>query len=643
MNMSKKIEYTKTVNLYFSGIIQFTNSISARQRWARSHDIRSTIISSVYKDLDLQQIQDVTAEVSNHNMKNDTKQLQKFIDEFDRFINPFSPEVPQDLLLNISSGKAASEVVEKFLLNVEKNGDIRRQTFIAECKNDEYRFEKSIKKVPLENFSLDYAKKTTTTKVGGKVLEVRTQRDLFGRMLGISIDHKVDIAKILSYPITPVPLSMCHFDGGICKTQKSVLMKSLEKGVQHNLPSHIDILIIDGFFLLYTMNNVPKTFGNIAKKLLQMVTQLKATRYDVIFDQYFSPSIKDYERSRRYESSLLEFNITGPDQVRPSNFTKELKNIHFKQALVDFFILHWTSEEMIPFIGNNQVYINFRQCHSFTVSNNKVMSEINEDLSCPQHEEADTKIVYHVCNTDARANFVIRCSDTDIAAIMLGNMHHLKNDDSHVWILTGTGNNQRYVDISSIYKQLGPSLCRSLPGFHAITGCDYNPAFFKKGKQRPFSILKKNKEYQQAFLTFGTLNLIDDVDEEERVFNIVQRFICDVYNVPGVMDVNAARLQLFINTYMVCDVNEKFMQKNMKNFDATNLPPCKSELRQQFRRANYIASVWNNASAKMINIFNPENFGWTLEDDKYHFHWFDGDQLPDFVSQSLEEELGNLF
>ncbi|KAF9406799.1 hypothetical protein HW555_012938, partial [Spodoptera exigua] len=133
------------------------------------------------------------------------------------------------------------------------------------------------------------------------------------------------------------------------------------------------------------------------------------------------------------------------------------------QALVDFFILHWTSEEMIPFIGNNQVFINFRQCHSFTVSNNKVMSEINEDLSCPQHEEADTKIVYHVCNTDARDNF--------------------------------------------------------------------------------------------------------------------------------------------------------------------------------FRRANYIASVWNNASAKMINILNPENYGWTLEDDKYHFHWFDGDQLPDFVSQSLEEEL----
>ncbi|CAH2096954.1 unnamed protein product [Euphydryas editha] len=172
--------------------------------------------------------------------------------------------------------------------------------------------------------------------------------------------------------------------------------------------------------------------------MLQMVTQIKATRYDVIFDQYFSPSIKDYERSRRHESSQLEFNITGPDQVRPSDFTKELKNIHFKQSLVEFFTTYWATDEMIPFIGNNKIFINFRQCHSFTVINNKVMSEIHEDLSCSEHEEADTKIVYHVCNIDAQANFVIRCSDTDITVIMLGNMHHLKNSDSRVWILTGT-------------------------------------------------------------------------------------------------------------------------------------------------------------------------------------------------------------
>lgn len=212
------------------GIIHFTNSISARQRWARSHDIRSTIISSMHKNLGLEKEQDVSAELTNHAIRNNTKQLRNFIDAFDAFINPFDSQVPKHLLINISSGKAASEPVEKFLLNIEKNGEAKHQAFISEYELDINRFEKSIKKTPTENFTLDYCKKKKT-KVGDKVQEMRMQRDLFGRILGISIDYKIDVAKILSYPITPMPLSMCYIDGAICNTQKSTLMKSLEKDV----------------------------------------------------------------------------------------------------------------------------------------------------------------------------------------------------------------------------------------------------------------------------------------------------------------------------------------------------------------------------------------------------------------------------
>lgn len=45
---------------------------------------------------------------------------------------------------------------------------------------------------------------------------------------------------------------------------------------------------------------------------------------------------------------------------------------------------------------------------------------------------------------------------------------------------------------------------------------------------------------------------------------------------------------------------------------------------------------------KELGIFSPENNGWTLEDNKYHFNWFEGDQLPGFVSESLQEESGIL-
>ncbi|GFU98409.1 hypothetical protein TNCV_3652401 [Trichonephila clavipes] len=189
-----------------TGVIQFTNSISACQRWALSHDIRSTTISYVYKDLDLQIEQDVTAELTNHNIKNNIMQLQAFTDSFHQFINTFDTEVPKDLLINISSGKEASVTVEKFLLNIEEHGEIKRKTFIAECEQDDSRFKKSIKKTQIDNYSIDHAKKKKN-KNWWKTVEVRVQKDLFGRILGISIDHKVDMAKIFTYPITPVPLS----------------------------------------------------------------------------------------------------------------------------------------------------------------------------------------------------------------------------------------------------------------------------------------------------------------------------------------------------------------------------------------------------------------------------------------------------
>ena len=61
-------------------------------------------------------------------------------------------------------------------------------------------------------------------------------------------------------------------------------------------------------------------------------------------------------------------------------------------------------------------------------------------------------------------------------------MIHLKSS-SHIWMLTGTGNNERFIDVTQIYEQLAESLAKSLIGFHAFTGCDFNPAFFNKGKK----------------------------------------------------------------------------------------------------------------------------------------------------------------
>ena len=59
-------------------------------------------------------------------------------------------------------------------------------------------------------------------------------------------------------------------DGTICKNDKSTLLKLLENCIDNEPPQHTDVLIFDGFFALYQINEIRATFGNISKKILEM-------------------------------------------------------------------------------------------------------------------------------------------------------------------------------------------------------------------------------------------------------------------------------------------------------------------------------------------------------------------------------------
>ena len=73
-------------------------------------------------------------------------------------------------------------------------------------------------------------------------------RDIFGSILYLSLQKKVDMAEVLKYPLTPVPLALSHVDGTMQKTTKASLMKS--KVVTIN-PTHIDTTIIVAMFFLH--------------------------------------------------------------------------------------------------------------------------------------------------------------------------------------------------------------------------------------------------------------------------------------------------------------------------------------------------------------------------------------------------------
>ncbi|KAL4113704.1 hypothetical protein QTP88_017283 [Uroleucon formosanum] len=612
-----------------TGVIHFTNSISARQRWAKSHSLRSTIISHVLESIGLKSRQDISNELEKSKIEKASSAVQKFIVIIKNYINPFDQSIDPNILFNILTGKGASTETTNFLLNVQIKGNELREKFISNCAIDSSRFEKPIEKQKILNFSQENIKKKIGTNVG-KVQEIRMQRNLFGRMLGISLEKQIDVLETLKYPLTPIPTSMCHLDGTMYKTDKSALMKILEQKIsQPNVPpEHPDVAILDGFFVLHLIREFPKTFGSISIMFLKNITRYKANRIDIVFDQYFSPSIKDNEHKKRTPSiqNYSKYVISGPDQTRPADFIKELRNGHFKEAFVDFLIEHWI--QLLVFIGNKIINLSHKNCnYTFIVHNGKVLRSTNELLSC-NHEEADTKIIYHLyhISKEPEKQVIIRCNDTDVLIIILGNMYKFINS-VNVWLEVGlvSTNNLRYIDVSKLFLNLGIELSTSLLAFHALTGCDFTPAFYRKGKQKPFKLLEKNTSFQKSLSDLGRSEKISS-----ETFSKVEKFVCQIYGIKNVVTVNEARFEIFCNAYKPKKDKETFKAK-LKNCDSSNIPPCHQELQQQILRVNYVCSIWRNAISKTPTTFIPVDNGWIEEDNSYIPLWFKGPQYPAFI------------
>ena len=101
-------------------------------------------------------------------------------------------------------------------------------------------------------------------------------RDLFGCILKLSLEKKIDMAEVLKFPLTPVPLSLSHVDGTMQKTQKATLLKHLESRIESEPPRQVDITIVDAMFFLHLQgNHLPSTFGGVARSLLSKLVSLE--------------------------------------------------------------------------------------------------------------------------------------------------------------------------------------------------------------------------------------------------------------------------------------------------------------------------------------------------------------------------------
>ena len=159
--------------------------------------------------------------------------------------------------------------------------------------------------------------------VDEKVLTINADRELFCRLVIAAKSRDINLKDVLSYELSAVPFSLAHTDGSLRENQ---LMAELEKkvDVQLKLPqvttSTISTAhIFDAMALVHmTKSFGASTFGEMALKYYQLITLPLILngchRVDVVFDQYFSLSIKAGERGRK-EVRLLPWRYKSEGQA----------------------------------------------------------------------------------------------------------------------------------------------------------------------------------------------------------------------------------------------------------------------------------------------------------------------------------------
>ena len=118
------------------------------------------------------------------------------------------------------------------------------------------------------------------------------------------------------------------------------------------------------------------------------------------------------------------------------------------------------------------------------------------------HLEGDTHVVFHAKNGDTidPGKIVVRANDTDIAVILICNIHHM---DSDVWYNSWNNydNSSECINIKKLLSNV--QNFSSLPVLYAFLRNDYTPAFFGKGNVKPMQIAIKKEKFANVFSELG--------------------------------------------------------------------------------------------------------------------------------------------
>ena len=203
---------------------------------------------------------------------------------------------------------------------------------------------------------------------------------------------------------------------------------------------------------------------------------------------------------------------------------------------------------------------------------------------------------------DNRGNIVVRANDTDVAVILIYNVKLTEN--SNMWYDFGidSNNSREYLDVTKLHKSI--DYVDALSGIYPFTDNDYTPAFYRKGKIKPITLMCKHERFINVFKCSEEMPLRSDVIE------IIEEYNCHLYGYTKQAD-------KVIKTHFESKTKPKPSKKPfecIKSIESTKFPPCRDVLIQRIKRSWFIPKLCKSASLPHpIEDLTPIDFGWILD------------------------------
>ena len=276
------------------GIIGITLKPETLKTWALGLHICSRLEQDIADITEGERVtsQETHKEETTARIRSDAKDRESIRIKLELCIDPLNPSSHPSNIVNIVSGKVADDAV-----NAQDAVSIGTEAM------------KEHEKQWPDGFRNTISKKVKTIADGKKFVSVGTEKVydttvIYSRVIGIQASSReLDLKKVLSYELAPVPTSMFHDSGAarMCKA-KSDLKKRLARETSSKVvETNQAAVVLDGSAILWVVHWPAKgtvvDFVNNFKKYIS--NKLHESDVYLVFDRYRDYSTKRFTREAR--------------------------------------------------------------------------------------------------------------------------------------------------------------------------------------------------------------------------------------------------------------------------------------------------------------------------------------------------------